>query len=57
MNLDGRFEPLQVIAQGLALVGVLVTAAVAWVRHERPAGRAPPATFYHPRTIETPRKG
>ena len=53
VNLDGRFDPLTVLAQGLALVGVLVTAAVAWVRHERPAP-TPHATFYEPRTIETP---
>ena len=53
MRLDGRFEPLTCLAQAAALVGVLITAAVAWWRHDRPQPARP--TFYEPREVTGPR--
>jgi hypothetical protein len=60
MRLDGRFEPLTMLAQGLALAGVLTTAAVTWwrARHPRAYDAASAGALYqtltHGRVITGP---
>lgn len=53
MHRDGRFNPLELLGEVLALVAVLITALVAWVRHD-PATEAPTPTFREVRDVTGP---